>query len=87
MSLSAKNRSALYRGLSDVVDEPEAIEEMLANFATRDDEEWASKEFIRAEMAAMRTEVHVEVQRIVMWSVGTNIALFGLLFALIRLTG
>ncbi|CAN5533644.1 hypothetical protein BH24ACT4_BH24ACT4_25930 [soil metagenome] len=93
MSLSAKNRSAILQGLSTVIPESEAVEEMLANFAARDADEWATKDFIRAEvqtvraeMATMRTEIHLDVQRIIMWMVGTNLAVLGVLFALIHLT-
>lgn len=97
MSLNAKNRSAILRGLSTVIPESEAVEEMLANFATRDADEWASKEFIRAELAEVRTEMatmraelkddfHSETQRLITWMVGANITLLALFFTLIRLT-
>ncbi|MGI8938855.1 MAG: hypothetical protein ACR2JF_11715 [Iamia sp.] len=92
---------------------------MLANFAAREDEEWISKQFLRAELAGLQTElkadvaslrvelhteigglrselhteigglrseVHAGTQRLIMWMVGTNITLFALLFALLRLT-
>ncbi|MGI8938857.1 MAG: hypothetical protein ACR2JF_11725 [Iamia sp.] len=94
MSLSAKSRSDILRGLSAVIPESEAVEEMLANFAARDADECATKDFIRAEvqtvraeMATMRTEIHLDVQRIIMWMVGTNLAMLGVLFTLIRLSG
>ncbi len=61
MSLSAKNRSAILQGLSTVIPESEAVEEMLVNFAARDDEEWISKQFLRAELAGLRAELKSDV--------------------------
>lgn len=56
MALTERNRSALYQGLSTVIDE-EAVEEMLSYFPARDVEEPATKEFLRAETALLRTEL------------------------------
>lgn len=86
MSLSATSRSHLIQGLGTVVPQTEALEEMLANFATRDADEWASKDFIRAEMAELRVELHTEIQRVILWSVGANVSMVALLFTLLRLT-
>ena len=55
MALTERNRSALYQGLSTIIDE-EAVEEMLSYFPARDVEEPATKEFLRAETALLRTE-------------------------------
>ncbi len=68
MALTEKNRSALYLGLSHVIDE-EAVEEMLSYFPARDVEESVTKEFLRAELAelemrlseSLRSELHSEV--------------------------
>lgn len=56
MALTERNRSALYQGLTTVIDE-EAVEEMLSYFPARDVEEPATKEFLRAETALLRTEL------------------------------
>lgn len=68
MALTEKSRSALYLGLSHVIDE-EAVEEMLSYFPARDVEESVTKEFLRAELAelemrlseSLRSELHSEV--------------------------
>ncbi len=52
MALTEKSRSALYLGLSHVIDE-EAVEEMLSYFPARDVEESVTKEFLRAELAEL----------------------------------
>ena len=59
MALTERNRSALYQGLSTIIDE-EAVEEMLSYFPARDVEEPATKEFLRAETALLRTELKDE---------------------------
>ena len=56
MALTERNRSALYQGLTTVIAE-EAVEEMLSYFPARDVEEPATKEFLRAETALLRTEL------------------------------
>jgi len=56
MALTHKHRSALYEGLSGIVDE-EAVNEMLAYFPTRDGDEPISREFLRAEMSDLRAEM------------------------------
>src|SRR5690606_5112133 len=68
MALTEKSRSALYLGLSHVIDE-EAVEEMLSYFPARDVEESVTKEFLRAELAelemrlseSLRSELQSEV--------------------------
>jgi|GEM_PF-3338118 len=60
MALTERNRSALYQGLSTIIDE-EAVEEMLSYFPARDVEEPATKEFLRAETALLRTELKDEM--------------------------
>lgn len=60
MSLSERSRSALYRGLSQAVQDEGAVEEMLSHFPARDVEEAVTKEHLRAEMAALRAEIQAE---------------------------
>lgn len=60
MALTERNRSALYQGLTTVIAE-EAVEEMLSYFPARDVEEPATKEFLRAETALLRTELKDEM--------------------------
>lgn len=61
--LSEKSRSAIYRGLASVVDDEEAVEEMLSHFPAREVEELVTKDFLRAEMAELRAEMRTELHR------------------------
>ena len=56
MALTERSRSALYQGLSNIVDE-EAVQEMMSFFPARDVEEPVTKEFLRAEMSDLRAEM------------------------------
>ena len=56
MALTHKHRTALYEGLSEIVDE-EAVNEMLAYFPTRDGDEPINRDFLRAEMSDLRAEM------------------------------
>lgn len=60
MALTHKHRAALYEGLSGIVDE-EAVDEMLAYFPTRDGDEPINRDFLRAEMSDLRTELRGEM--------------------------
>jgi hypothetical protein len=60
MALTHKHRTALYEGLSGIVDE-EAVDEMLAYFPTRDGDEPINRDFLRAEMSDLRTELRSEM--------------------------
>ncbi len=63
VALTEKNRSALYQGLSNIVNE-EAVEEMLSYFPARDVEEPVTKEILHAELALVRTELHTEIAQV-----------------------
>jgi hypothetical protein len=56
MALTERSRSALYLGLSDLIEE-QAVQEMLSYFPARDVEEPVTKDFLRAEMADLRAEM------------------------------
>ena len=60
MALTERSRSALYQGLSNIVDE-EAVQEMMSFFPARDVEEPVTKEFLRAEMSDLRSELTGEM--------------------------
>ena len=54
MSLTERSRVALYQGLITVIDDEQAVEEMMSYFPARDVEEPVTKEFLRAELADLR---------------------------------
>ena len=57
MSLSQKSRTAIYEALSDMGTDPDAVEEFLSHFPSRDLDEPVTKEFLRAETATLRAEM------------------------------
>ena len=57
MALTERSRAALFRGLSDAIENEEAVGELLSFFPARDVEEPVTKEFLRAEMADLRAEM------------------------------
>lgn len=88
MALTAKSKAALYQGLINVVDE-EAVEEMLSNFPARDMDDLVTKDFLRAELAELRTELGSDLAaaqiRMIRWNIGTYIALTAVMVAAVRL--
>ena len=57
MALTERSRSAIYLGLTNVIDDDQAVEEMLSYFPARDVEEPVTKEYFRAEMASMELRI------------------------------
>jgi hypothetical protein len=57
MSLTLKSRTEIYRALSELGTDPDAVEELLSHFPSRDLDEPVTKEFHRAESATLRTEM------------------------------
>ena len=95
MALTHKHRSALYEGLSEIVHE-EAVNEMLAYFPTRDGDEPISKDFLRAELFSIRTEMsdlRSDVKDDISWTlivtfvanIGVMIAFASVVVAAVRL--
>ncbi|HXH57361.1 hypothetical protein [Iamia sp.] len=57
MALTERSRSALYQGLGTIIDDEEAVGEVLSHFPARDVEEPVTKDHLRAEMAELRAEM------------------------------
>jgi len=57
MALTQPSRTARYQGLTQLIQDDQAVEEMLSYFPSRDVEEPVTKEFVRAEFAALRAEM------------------------------
>jgi hypothetical protein len=77
MPLSERSRATIYQALEPVVGE-EAISEMLSHFPARDVEEPVTKEFLRAELASTRAELHDAMHRQTMWLMGAMVTISGL---------
>ncbi|MEZ5311516.1 MAG: hypothetical protein R2735_13180 [Microthrixaceae bacterium] len=89
MALSERSRSALYRGFSAVVDDEEAVAEMLSFFPARDVEEAVTKEFVRAELAETELrlggELRAEMRRMIWVNIGSLVAFAGVIIAAVRI--
>ncbi len=94
MALTERNRSALYQGLSTIVDE-EAVQEMLSYFPARDVEEPVTKEFLRAELSGVESSIRTDISamelrlndrinRAMGWNIATMIAMAAVIVAAIR---
>mgnify|MGYP001405741951 CR=1 FL=1 len=96
MTLSEKSRSAIYQGLSTIIEDQEAVQEMLSQYPARDADELVTKDYLRAELAEfraemrgemaqfrmeIRSELHTELRRMMVWNVTTMIALVGVMIA------
>ena len=57
MALSERSRSVLYHGFMSVVDDEQAVQEMMAFFPARDVEEPVTRDFLHAELAGLRIEM------------------------------
>ena len=57
MALTQRSRTPIYQGLTQLIQDDQAVEEMLSYFPSRDVEEPVTKEFVRAEMADLRAEM------------------------------
>jgi hypothetical protein len=60
VALSSKHSSSIYQGLAPIVGEEE-VEALLSQFPSRDLDEPVTKEFVRAEISDVRTELHTEI--------------------------
>jgi hypothetical protein len=79
VALSQKHRANLFTSLAPVVGEEEA-EALLSQFPSRDLDEPVTKEFVRAEIAEVRTEIaglraemNDRFRLHTMWIAGTNV--------------
>ena len=57
MALTERTRSALYQVLTDLMEDEEAVGEIVSFFPARDVEEPATKEFVAAQIAELRAEI------------------------------
>jgi len=87
MALSQKHRSSIYQGLSEFLGEEE-VEALLSHFPARDLDEPVTKEFVRAEIADLRVEMHAgfgsiraemndRFREMTMWMAGSLVAGMG----------
>jgi len=77
MSLSERSRAVLYRRLTTIIEDEEAVGEMLSNFPATDADRPATKDFVHA-------EIHAATIRMITWMVTLDIAMVGLLLGFFR---
>jgi len=96
MALSERSRSVLYQGLVTIVEDEQAVQEMMSYFPARDVEEPVTRDFLRAELNQLRAEMradmgHLEgrlidrINRMIAWNVATMIAFAAVLVAAVRI--
>ena len=96
MALSERSRSVLYQGLVTIVENEQAVQEMMSYFPARDVEEPVTRDFLRAELNQLRAEMradmgHLEgrlidrINRMIAWNVATMIAFAAVLVAAVRI--
>ena len=86
MALTERSRATLYRRLSDLIHDEEAVGEMLSNFPAHGLDEPATKDFVEATVADLRTEIQASANRLIIWFVSVNTAMVGLVLAITRVT-
>jgi hypothetical protein len=96
MPMTERSRAVLYRSFTDLIHDPQAVQEMLSHFPAQELEVPATKDFVRAEIAvlrrevltevaALRAEMHALVRSQTQWLVSVMIALLTLQGAAITL--
>lgn len=75
MPLSERSRTTIYQTFEPLLGE-EVAADMLAQFPTT--EELATKEFVRAEIATLRGDLHDVLHRQTMWLMGAMVTVAGL---------
>ena len=85
--LTERNRAVLHRRLTDVVGDEEAVSEMLSNFPDDDRLRPATESFVETRLAITESTFEAKLNafglRLIMWMIGTNIALAGVIVAAI----
>ncbi len=88
MPLTERSRHKLYETFTALIDDEEAVQEMLSDFPARDVEEPVTQDFLRAELqteiGALRTEMHQMARATQTWIISTGLSLAGLILAVAR---
>ncbi|HMJ79214.1 MAG TPA: hypothetical protein VK507_24730 [Iamia sp.] len=82
--LTERNRAVLYRRLSEMVGDEEAVGEMLSNFPSGDRDPFVTKSMLELTESRLRTEMHKLGLRLIMWMVGLQIAAVTLMSTVLR---
>lgn len=80
--LSERERAVLYRRLTDMVGDEEAVGAMLSHFPATDLDRPATEGMIQASEARLRSEIN----KAILWNIGFTMTWSGVLLAAVRLT-
>jgi hypothetical protein len=84
MSLTERSRAVLYRRLTTVIEDEEAVGEMLSNFPATDAERPATKDYVDKVGSDLRAEMQKGFNRLLMWMIALDVAMVGLLLNIPR---
>ena len=95
MPLTERSRHKLYETFTALIDDEDAVQEMLSYFPARDVEEPVTKDFLRAELQTeigavrveigdLRAEMHQTARATQTWIISTGLSLAGLILAVAR---
>lgn len=95
MPMTERSRHKLYETFTALIDDEEAVQEMLSYFPARDVEEPVTKDFLRAELQTeigavrveigdLRAEMHQTARATQTWIISTGLSLAGLILAVAR---
>jgi hypothetical protein len=84
MALDARTRTSIYRSLAPVIGEENA-NALMSEFPSVEADELVTKQFLRAELAQLRTEMSERFQRQTAWLAGTVLASAAMVIAAIPL--
>lgn len=100
MALTQRSRTVLYQGLTDLIEDEVAVGELLSYFPARDVDEPATKEFVAAQIAAVRGDLRADLaameariigqvaeqgRTMMRWTVGLVMSFAGLAVSLVGL--
>ena len=87
MALTERSRNKIYETFNALIDDEQAVDEMLSYFPARDVEEPVTKDFLRAELASLRTDLHDELRKLQARMVASSIAVATAIIAFSNITG
>ena len=83
--LTERNRAVLHRRLTDVVGDEEAVSEMLSNFPIDERDPLVTRSTLALTEANLQTALARQSTRLIVWVVGTAIALAAVVVSAIGL--
>jgi hypothetical protein len=79
--LTERSRAVLHRRLTEVVQDEEAVSEMLSNFPSDDRDPLVTKSMLDIGLGELRADMHHRTTQLLMWMIGIAIAGCGVLVA------